>query len=359
MKRWLACGALAVSALSSSPAGALESTAATTTAPSRVVEIRVSGDASALARVRLTAGELLSRLDVQPSVKTLDEPETRGSTPPLVVAYVDLRSVSAPSIDIEDGRTRQELTRRHLSEVTSLETGVESLLHVLYLAVESTLQVAAEPPRTATVDQKPTPPPVLRSPPARAPFGFDLGPLVRVSSLGGSRIVPGGGVVLEPRAGFGRSQAGVMLSVALHASTALTFERGEVTVRPLQFRVVPTFDWLLSPDVSGCVGLGAGLDSLMVEPVQAPELGSAARAQTALDPVLSALLGARLPLSGRAFLSALASLDYDVAPTSFVVRDGLASRPLLQLPRLRAGITLALSFTAAGQRRFGTSGAEQ
>jgi hypothetical protein len=351
---------LALSALSSSQAGALESTAATTTAPSRVVEIRVSGDASALARVRLTAGELLSRLDVQPSVKTLDEPETRGSTPPLVIAYVDLRSVTAPSIDIEDGRTRQELTRRHLSEVTSLETGVESLLHVLYLAVESTLQVAAaEPPRAPTVDQKPTPPPGLRSPPARAPFGFDLGPLVRVSSLGGSRLVPGGGVVLEPRAGFGRSQAGVMLSVALHASTGLTFERGEVTVRPLQFRVVPTFDWLLSPDVSGCVGLGAGLDSLMVEPVQAPELGSAARAQTALDPVLSALLGARLPLSGRAFLSALASLDYDVAPTSFVVRDGLASRPLLQLPRLRAGITVALSFTAAGQRRFGTSGAEQ
>lgn len=129
MKRWAACCVLALSTLSSRAAGALESPGPVTTATARVVEIRVSGDATALARVRITARELLARLDVQPSVKTIDEPETSASEPvPLVVAYLDLRSLSAPSIDIEDGETRQELTRRHLSDVTSLETGVESLL---------------------------------------------------------------------------------------------------------------------------------------------------------------------------------------------------------------------------------------
>jgi hypothetical protein len=97
----------------------------------------------------------------------------------------------------------------------------------------------------------------------------------------------------------------------------------------------------------------------MVSPGQAPDIGVAAPAQTALDPVLTGLVGARLPLSGRAFLSALATLDYDVAPTAFVVRDGPMSRPLLLLPRLRAGFTLALSFTAAGVRRFPQVGGKQ
>jgi hypothetical protein len=51
-------------------------------------------------------------------------------------------------------------------------------------------------------------------------------------------------------------------------------------------------------------------------------------------------------------LSALASLDLDLAPTSFVASRGGVTEPLLQLPRLRAAFTLALSFTATGTRRF-------
>lgn len=353
MKRWLRRCAFFLATLSPGAVSALEpEVSAAPSSRARVVEIRVSGDAAALARVRMTARELLRRLDVRPVVKGIDEPEASSQAPaPLVVAYVDLRSVASPSIDIEDGQTRQELTRRHLSEVTSLETGVESLLHVLYLAVESLLQVAAEP-RPEAAPQKPTPPAPATTAP-RSRFGLDLGPLVRLSSLGDSRFVPGVGGVLEPRADLGRGQIGLALSAALHASTELSFSRGEATVRPLQIRLVPTFDWLLSQDVSGCVGVGAGLDSLMVTPVQPPELGHAAPAQTALDPVLAAVLGARVPVSDRVFLSALASLDYDAAPTTFVVRDGALSRPIMQLPRLRAGFTLALSFTAAGERRFG------
>jgi hypothetical protein len=310
----------------------------------------------------MTARELLLRLDVEPRVKAIDEPDANGSEPvPLVVAYVDLRSVASPSIDIEDGRTRQELLQRRLSDVTSLETGVEAVLHVLYLAVESTLQVTAETPAApaAIPPKKPRPPAPRR---ARAPhsgWGFDVGPLLRLSSLGGSRIVPGGGVALEPRADFGRAQAGLLLSAALHGTSELGFEHGEAEVRPLQFRVVPTFDWLLSPELAGCFGLGAGLDSLMVNPIQAPDAGSAAPSQSALDPVLTGMVGARVPISGRVFLAALASLDLDLAPTRFVVHDGLVNRPILELPRVRGGLTLALSFTAAGERRFVKAEAER
>lgn len=319
----------------------------------RVVEIRVRGDAAALARVRMTARELLLRLDVQPNVKSSDEPEASGDEPiPLVIAYVDLRSVSSPSIDIEDGETRQELTRRNLADIATLETAVESVLHVLYLTVESTLQVGVTRPAKAA-EKKPEPPRAKpKTSPTRVRGGFDFGPLLRLSSLGGNRIVPGGGVVLEPRADLGRARLGVMLAGSVHGASELKFDRGAVDVRPLQARLVPTFDWLLSSEVSGCVGLGAGLDAFMIEPVQLPDKGRVIAGESAVDPVLTALIGARVPIAGRAFLSALASLDLDLVPTSFVARVGRVNQPIMELPRLRGGFTLALSFSAVGSRRF-------
>ncbi len=348
---WLA--PLAAAALEDDPSLATRSGVA------RVVEIRVSGEAAALSRVRMTARELLLRLDVQPNVKAIDEPETSRTGPtPLVLAYVDLRSVASPSIEIEDGKTHEQLTSRRLSDVTSLETGVEALLHVLYLSVESTLQVGAETPLPPPVN-KPTPPVAKPAPQEQSHFGFDVGPLFRLSSLGGSRFVPGGGVALEPRADFGRAQASLLVSGVLHGSSELGYLGAEAEVRPLQVRVVPTLDWLLSHEVSGCVGVGAGLDSLMVNPVQPPTVGMVAAGRSALDPILTGLIGARVPISGRVFLAAMASLDLDLAPTSFVAHQGMTSHPILQLPRVRGGFTLALSFTAAGERRFTKAGLEQ
>ncbi len=324
----------------------------------RVVEIRVSGDAAALSRVKVTARELLLRLDVEPNVKAIDEPETASDEPqPVVIAYVDLRNPSSPSIDIEDGASRQELTRRTLNDVSSLETGVEGVLHVLYLAVESRLQVGVT--KQPAPSPQPVPQPVPRkkpTPPAaeqRSPLGFDVGAMFRLSSLGGSRFVPGGGVALEPRVDLGRARvAGLLLSGALFSTSEVAFEGGAAELRPLQVRIVPTLDWPISPDVSACVGVGAGLDALEMRPTRAPELGVARPAEAALDPMLVGLLGARLPIAGSVFLSALASLDLDLAPAVFVARRGNESRPLLALPRLRGGFSLALSFTAAGPRRL-------
>lgn len=362
MKRMLMALGASLALLAPSAAAALESAtpnAGPQNSVGRVVEIRVSGDTAALLRVRMTARELLLRLDVQANVKAIDEPETSSSEPtPLVIAYVDLRSLASPSIDIEDGRTHQGLTQRRLSEVTSLETGVEALLHVLYLAVESALQVGVERSAQPPPAKKPTPPAAPLDQAPTAHFGFDVGPLLRLSSLGGSRIVPGGGLGLEPRADFGRAQVGLLVSAVLHGTSELDFGGGEADVRPLQVRVVPTLDWLLSSDVSGCFGVGAGLDSMRVSPTRAPDVGGASPAQSALDPILTGSIGARVPISGRVFLSGMASLDLDLAPTTFVARVGPRTMPVLQLPRVRGGFTLALSFTAAGERRFSRAGVE-
>lgn len=357
---------MALSLLAPSAAAAVEADDGAAVAQGRVVEIRVTGDAAALAKVKLTARELLLRLDVTPVVKSSDEPATPPGDPlPLVIAYVDLVRVSSPSVDIEDGATHEELTRRNLSDVSSLETGVEALLHVLYLAVESKLQVGLEsrpratPPASEPPEKKPAPPAARKAEASRAHFGLDLGPLLRLSSLGSSRIVPGGGIGVEPRADFGRTQVGLMVLGALHGTSELAYARGSAEVRPLQVRVVPMLDWLLSRDVSAAAGLGAGLDSFRVTPLQPPEVGFASAPQTAIDPVLTAQVGARMPISGRAFLAALATLDLDLAPTSFVAHEGPMSHDVLALPRVRGGFTLALDFTVAGERRFSKAAFEQ
>jgi hypothetical protein len=354
--------AAALALLAPSAAAAIEDEAGAGVTQGRVVEIRVSGDAAALARVKLTARELLLRLDVTPVVKAIDDPVAPPGEPlPLVIAYVDLLRVATPSIDIEDGQTHEELTRRDLTDVSSLETGVESVLHVLYLAVESKLQVGVTRPAPSPPvppEKRPAPPAPRESQPARSRLGLDVGPLLRLSALGDGRFVPGGGLGVEPRADFGHTQIGVMVTAALHGTSELSFDHGAAEVRPLQVRVVSMFDWLLSRDVSAATGLGAGLDSLMVTPLQPPETGVAAPPQSALDPVLTAVLGARLPISGRAFFAALASLDYDLVPTSFVVRQGPTTHPILALPRLRGGFTLALDFTLAGEKRFSKAALE-
>lgn len=319
----------------------------------RTVEIRVEGDSLALSRVRMTARELLRRLDVEPSVTAALEPTARAEPEPVVVAYLDLREISAPTIEILDGRTRQELTRRRLSDVTSLEAGVEALLHVLYLTVEASLQVSVAPPAPPPEPKKPAPPEVkVPAKTQRSRAGVDVGPFLRLSSLGEARIVPGGGLMLEPRANLGRVQAGLQLSGAVLGTSELVFGSGVAQVRPLQLRAIPTFDWLLSPALSGCLGVGGGVDSLLVDPVQGPGAEGVARNDSALDPVVTGLVGARVPVSGRVFLSALASLDIDLAPTTFVARSGDARQSLLALPRLRAGFTLAFSFSVAGAGRF-------
>lgn len=331
----------------------------------RVVDIRVKGDAAALARVRVAARELLRRLDVQANVRSADEPEMdlgEGEPAPMVTAHVDLRSLAAPSIAIVDGRTRQELSSRSINDATSLETGVEALMHVLYLSVESMLQVGEREPAPASPPPHPDKP--KSAPPhtgqaSGARLGFDLGPLLRLSSLGGGRIVPGGGVALEPRVDVGPGQAGLLFSAAVHGTSELAFARGIAEVRPFQFRLGPTFDWLLSSDLSGCFGLAGGFDTFVINAVEAPDSGKVHDGTSTTDPVVTGLLGARLPLSSRTFLSATASLDLDLAPASFVARRDDTSEVVLGLPRWRAGFTLALSFTAAGVRRFAPGAAEK
>ena len=326
----------------------------TTVAMPPWVELRVSGDAAALSRVRVTAAELFARLDVRLSVVADGEGSANSAGDnPLVLAYIDLRVPTSPLVDIDDGRTRQELMRRNLSDMSSLETGVEAAVHVVYTTVESLLQLA-EAERASKRAASPPPPAALQGPRGS---GFDVGALFRLVSLGDSHLVPGAGAAVELRTDAGPLQIDLALLGALHTSSQLDFNDGGATVRPYALRLVPGVSAHLAEQLLGTVGVGVGLDHFVLDASNAPS-GSTGRDQAVLDPVLAGQLGLRFPLGGAWFMSVLATLDADLAPTRFVVDRPGARDTLFALPRWRGGLLLVASLSPTAIHRFPTRGVE-
>ncbi len=348
------CGLLIGLLLLASPAARAQPAAASgadTVAAPPWVEIRVLGDERALSLVRAAATELFSRLEVR--LRVLDDAAASGSVDetPLVLAYVDLRVPTSPLVDVDDGRTRQELMRRTLSDMSSLETGVEAALHVVLGSVESMLQLAP-PVRPDPAPRPPAPPPVKRE---RRGTGIDVGALFRLVSFGASRLSPGAGAALELRTELGSLQPELGLWGAIHTTTPIDFADGHASLRPYALRLMPGVGSRLSRSVHGNFALGAGLD-LFVLDARSPPSGGQTRDRTVLDPVLSSQLGLRFPLAGAWFLSVQGTLDFDVAPTRFVAQGEQAREALFTLPRLRGGFTLIASLSPTAIERFSASG---
>jgi len=328
-----------------------------------LVEIRVLGDDTALTRVRVTATELFARLDVRLSVVADGVDATAPSDDnPLVLAYVDLRVPTAPMVDVDDGRTRQELMRRRLADVSSLETGVEAAVHVVYASVEALLQLTADR-RAAKSAPAPAPaPPPPPSAPAGAPTpahaersergaGLDLGAAFRLVSLGDSRLSPGAGASLDARIDAGPLQAELDVLGVLHASSELDFNEGSAMLRPYALRVLPGVSVRLTQQLLASLGVGLGLDHFVLDARSAPSGGTAT--DTAVtDPVLTSQLGLRFPIGGAWFLSVLGTLDLDLEPTRFVIDRRETIEPLLALPRLRGGMLLIASISPTRVHRF-------
>lgn len=330
------------------------STRASSPSAPPTVEIRVVGEERALGLVRATAAELFARLEVQLRVLPDNDPSASADAePPLVLAYVDLRVPTAPLVDVDDGRTRQELMRRSISDVSSLETGVEAALHVVLATVESTLQLAKE---------KATPTPLAPAPrrvtrPSPRGIGLDVGALARLVSLGDTRLTPGAGAALDLRADVGPLQAELGLWGAIHATSQLDFDGADARFRPSALRLVPGVSVPISRKMSASAGIGVGLDHFVLD-AQTPPSGGRARDHAVSDAVVASQLGLRFPLAGAWFVSVLGTLDLDLAPTRFVVeRDG-AHEALLALPRWRGGLLLAASLSPTSIRRFASRGKE-
>jgi hypothetical protein len=339
----------------------------------RVIEIRVAGDAKAQSLTQAVASELFGRLRVRARVRAEesavenDEPDS----PPWLTAHLDFRIPSRPAVSLEQGRTGAQLTTQVISDVTSLETGIEAALHIVYAAADAALSLpepapaddsTSEPspektePRPANTPKPSSP---VEAPPSGLKLGLDLGALGRVVSFGGHHVVTGAGAMGELRADWSGLHAGLLLFGALHATTDVAFGDGYSTVQPFSVRLIPTVDARLTGSVHGSFGFGVGLDQFTVHVARPPSpppmpgpIYIESRKAVTVDPLLSALVGVRVPSGSGTFVSLLGSLDFGLRSSSLQLGRVGPMTSVFELPDVRASLVLAASFNSLGAPRF-------
>jgi hypothetical protein len=346
------CSALAAVVVAA-PAGAKPTSSARAPEALSVVVIEVDGDRAAVLRTRAVATELLTRLGVASIVTSpADEPASTSKRVALARARFDLTDPTQPSIVIVEGESEREVLRRDLPESASLEVSVEELSHVLYAVVEALLRErtpeaesagALEPAPPPAITQPDEPPRSRRKPAKRSGADFEVGAFFRVLDVGSSRIVPGGGALLQARASEGTARPGALLMGAAHDSTSLNYGLATAGVRPFSLRLYPTLTIATGTSVSLVAGLGGGMDWFRVERERTPA-EALPGVTSVLDMTLSSFLGARFELSAGLGLEANASLDLDLTPHHFVVETESGRSTLLELGRLRPGATFGASY---------------
>lgn len=326
-------------------------------AQAKLVPIHVDGDATALARTRAVASELLERLGVTALVTTEAELAGESSGRVLARAYFDLRDPSRPSIVVVEESTDRELLRRTFPDSASLEIAVEELAHVLYSVVEALLNTERKtleerpsapppvPPPKVTSRVLEPPPPVEPPPPRERglPPSVSIGAFARLLALDSSSILPGAGVEFGVRS-RGRGVAfGGSLVAAMQAADFIAFEEARGGVRPVSFRAYATATGAGASSISLTAGLGAGVDWLRVETESLP-IGARVEARTVVDPIVGSVLGARFPLGRHVSLDAAFTLDVDLIPRRFVAEQGERRSVLLELARFRPAFLLGGSY---------------
>ena len=148
---------------------------------------------------------------------------------------------------------------------------------------------------------------------------------------------------------------GLLALAAAHSTSNVEHAGASASLRPLTFRLLPTYDHAIASAASLVFGMGGGVDCYAIEPYAGDPGTQVTTRSTAIDPVLSSLAGIRIMLSELAHITAAGGLDIDLAPSHFVAQQDDALPPLLELPRVRPAVLAALSVTLSRRSRFGPS----
>jgi hypothetical protein len=310
-----------------------------------IVRVYVAGPPEAVSGSRDAVQDLCSRSNVAVVVRdAAGADEALLSTqhaPGLAEAYVDLRPGSPPRVVVVDGETRQDLERRTLPEGSSLEISIETVARVVCSAVESSLaaRAAATSKREGGASSQHAE--------RRSPWD------PRVSLFGaaedfGAGFHGGGGAAVGLTYGRSPLRVGALLSVAGFAAADVEAEAALASFGMLGVRLLPMLEWRASSDTTAFFGLGGGGDWTRVSAKQAPFAGAAADGGATFDAIGSAMLGARLRLTGN--LSALLALDADIdlMRHRYVITSAEGSRPFFEPSRVRPMALAGLSFSFGG-----------
>lgn len=361
-------------------AQAVPADTATSDAAEPRVLLRILGSEQALALLESTAKELFQRLGVQVDVAPISEELPEGGDPPLAIATIEITPPLC-RIVIIDGGSSAELDRRTFSE-SSVETAVEAAAHIAYFVVETRLaeQDHAPAPAPAPVPTPaPAPPapaaasaPVAEKVPAaiaepeepeptaaseRGSIGVDLGLAFSVVSLGSGRVRPGSGLTGELRFPSLGVPLGVLVAATTHAASALEFQGAAAEIRPSVLRLLATLDLPLGSALAFTVGAGGGVEWLRLTPTASADGVQVSGAESMFEGLVTGVLGLRIKLGERAFLSALGGIDIGLNPKSFTANTETGEEVLLHMPTVRPVMLLGAAASLDQSPRFSSAGA--
>jgi hypothetical protein len=328
------------------------------------VQIDVAGSQAAVSSMAETTVELLARLQIVPRIRAVGEVidggrrvDTPVSSRPLILAFIDLRSTSAPTVRVTEGTAHRLIVDRTLPASASLDLTVEEAAYIVYTVVDSLLRTE----ETRKADRKPSPtalpPPIAesdapasgseltRSPKPR--LGLEAGLFLSANAFEGH--APSYGVGANVALGLRNvsPQPAVRLSATTYPTTHHEVAKVDAAVTSMSFRVVPTIEWLRTSTLSGLVGAGAGVDWFRVSPTPPPSYGQVKARPSNVDPVIATVVGARLRIVADLYFLLDLALDVDCAPRRYIAVANDNSVDLFAPARLRPSVAAGLLFAMA------------
>ena len=373
--------------LSGEAARAMPTDAPTADSAEQRVLLRVVGSDQALTLLESTASELFQRLGVKVDVASISAEPPEFVKPPLAIATIEITPPLC-SIVIIDGESGGELDRRTFTE-NSVETAVEAAAHIAYFVVETRLEAdrierererereqqweretgpQARPP-TTNVEPAPVAAPAPAavalpeergSEPAsneRGSVGFDLGLTFSAVSLGSGRVRPGSGLTGELRFPSLGVPFGVLVAATTHATSELEFRDATAAIRPSVLRLLATLDVPIGSALALSVGAGGGAEWLRLTPTASADGVEASGSESMFEALVTGVLGLRMKLSERTFLTALGGIDVGLNPTTFTANTEAGEEVLLEMPTVRPVLLLGAAASLDQSPRFSSAGA--
>jgi hypothetical protein len=164
----------------------------------------------------------------------------------------------------------------------------------------------------------------------------------------------GAGGLLAATTGSSRVRASLLLLAADFPAQKLERQGAAPSFGLFGARLLPGASVRVADDIDALLGAGAGLDWLAVSPHAPPAGGTAEADVNSVDPVLSALLGARVRVGGHVGIWLGLGADLDADRHRYLNAAHGAPVVFFEIPRLRAngqaGLTVAFGRDGSGTK---------
>jgi len=282
----------------------------------------------------------------------------------LAVVWVDLKASARATTTIADARTNRAVVSREVTRDRSPAIVGDEIAHIVYGAVEELAQIERERERTAAPPNPrppepgpaPLPAPEPSPAPAREPekvagsMGFDGGAFAVGRALGSdANLAVGGGALV----GWGFTREGIApslwLSGAYHAPVDAKSDLVDAHVNLLSLRLAPTIAlartsrWRLEVGPEG--GVDVSWSSTTSDSL--PRSRLSAERQSA-SPMLGVLAMSRFAVAPTADVFLAATVDADLSPDRYVIREGGRSEVVFETWRVRPALAFGFTFSLAG-----------